>query len=196
MEGDSVKMLILLVLLIPMISAADEEVLWDYDFHTLPPGWDATWLWGFSGEGASLHASIGGYSGCTGGDMGSFDTSVLLPEGIDSLVITADQSLSLAGTNDYSEAGIYVSFNQGVNWMEVYYAHSPFSGSDPVHICLAGITMAGLPFQIKFIGTAYGSNYGGSLIHWDLENFLLTAYGNNLSLEQWTWGGIKSAAGY
>lgn len=187
------KLFMLFVLLIPMISVAEAEVLWDYDLHSLPPGWWAAWLWEFTSSGAKLYTSCGGYSGSSGGDLGSLDTSIVLPEGIDSLVIKVDQSLSLGSYGCLSKAWVYVSFNEGANWMEVYHQQSPFSSSDPLNICLTGITMAGMPFKIKFTGVAYGSNYGGSSIHWYLENFLLTAYGEGLALQQWTWGSIKAA---
>lgn len=172
-------------------AVADELVLWDYDLHTLPPGWDVDFQWEFPGDCARFQASCYGYTGGYYGNLGSFDTCAVLSGEVDSLVIYADQNLYLYGYMDYCFVEAHVSLNNGSTWKEVFYESSNFSTSDPLHICISETPQSGDSVQVKFYAAGYGSNYGGSEALWELENFTLTPWGNGMVLNQWTWGALK-----
>jgi len=172
---------------------AEEAVLWEYDFHTLPPGWQADQWWDFTDSGAEIYVSYGGTSGWLGGDFGSFDTTAFIPDGTDSLIITAEQLLSLSGNNSYSFADVSISLNHGSSWQSVFYQTSNYSTTDPLVIALAEEIQGGDSIQVRFQAVAIGTMYGGSTAYWRLEDFVMTAYGEGLLLQQCSWGRIKAS---
>jgi hypothetical protein len=186
------KMLACLLFGVFLAAFSEELVLWEYDFHTLPPDWEASWYWEFTVEyGAYLNVSFGGTSGCAGGAFGSYNTCAILPEGTDSVTIYADQVLSLTHYIDWSYAEVCISRDQGSNWEQIFYETSDYGTSDPLMLTLTDV-QGGDSLQIEFNGIAYGSMYGGSTVSWRLENFVLTAFGEALQMDQTSWGAIKA----
>ena len=186
------KVLTFLLFCVVLSAFSEELVLWEYDLHTLPPGWDFDYEWEFGPDGAEIDITIGGFSGSLFGTFGSLDTCAVLPDGTEWITFYADQGLSLWGNGGcVSWARVSISWDAGANWSTIWEKYSGYSTYDPLMLTVSDVA-GGDSLQVRFNAYAMGSNYGGSSAHWTLENFVLTAHGEVLSFDQTSWGAIKA----
>jgi hypothetical protein len=182
--------LFILLFIVAGASEAD-QVVWDYDLTSPPPGWIIDDEWNFSSAGASIYGYKEGM--CYWGYGGSMLTeSVTIPGGCDSVVLHVEQDLDLWGyCYGGAQAWIWYSYNNGGSWILIFEEASNCTSTEPIHLQVP--PTAGSNLKFRFSGSAWiGSDLRPSAarLDWLLYDLTLTFYGE-LALEQNTWGAIK-----
>ena len=184
------RLVLLILALVSQASLAD-WLAWDYDLQSCPPGWEVDPEWEFSSEGMNMSAWVGTPYTCEWGDV--FTASLLLPFGCDSIVLHIESDLSLSSSgNGYAGAEIHCRIDEG-DWQTLFDEGIYYQSTDPIHLHVPTYPCGLLDFNIvAYAGKGNDMYPGWGSINWLLHDLTLTFYGDNVQLQQVTWGSIKT----
>jgi len=188
----------LLITLAFVSFALGDATVWDYDLTYLPANWYASSAWYFFSSGASLEIVADNYT-----RIDSIITvSVTIPDNCDSVILHCVQDLSVGVVSMGGPAGAFanVSYKFDSNQWESLFNQTSWNlpAEDFLHLLIPPESGNVLSFRFKAYASAYSSPYSISVAYvtWRLSNLTLTFYGDDLSLENTTWGNIKSTLIY
>lgn len=189
-------------LIIPFVLvslALGDATVWDYDLTYLPDGWSKTECWYFVSNGILLELEV---SNSTRSDSIITET-VVIPDNCDSVILHCEQHLSLGVWSQHDNLTAYanVSYKLDSNPWESIYIRWWWNGTtqQPLHLSVPPVSGNLLSFRFKGHASAlsfppYHNQF--AYVTWRLSNLTLTFYGDDLSLENTTWGDIKSTLVY
>ena len=164
-----------------------DEVIWSYDLTILPPGWQ-TDKFEFVSNGARYYSNVDWYNCINSTGFSDYlrTETVIIPDGLDSLVLIVPQYLHLIANSQYwgsahakTTIDAYVDYvkqclwSQEVNSMGLW---DELTDTTTIHEVVTGLN-SDQSVYFEFIG--YQSGWEGwTLIDWRLFNAQLIGYGD------------------
>jgi len=180
-------------LLLTAVASAD-QVWWDYDLRSNPPGWTFTDTWEFIPEGVYLYETTNGPYQYKYGEI--LTAGVVVPPDCDSVVLHVEQDLYMTSWgNAFSGAELQYRIDEG-DWIYLFHQLVSYQSTSPLHYEVPASAWDLIEFRFEGFACTGSEMYPGEAhIDWLLYDLTLTLYGT-LSLEQSTWGAIKGASFY
>ncbi len=190
------KCLPVLFILFAGSAMAESSTLFETQFATLPEGWNnsnwntsitmGAWIDEYLNTGApwSFTADMG-----SGADPASW---YFVPDGTDSLLIHIEHDFYAYASASNSEAYIELMNPTGVNQYLFYQNINGvyYGTTDPIDIVVTP-TPAGHWIGLRIYARIAFSYPATASIEWYITNLSVTAIGNELALDNITWGNIK-----
>ncbi len=180
--------------LISSAGNAGSSVIFETDFASLPYNWYAS-TFAFGSSGAFIDQfSYTSYDAnlCTGGMPVEY--SIFVPDGTDSVKVEVDYSLSASGgVGTVMEFEIYLGTSS--HSLETVWGVYPSQYNPQVYQSGVLIFTPSWIQAADFIGLLFRADitpYDGANVSWYIHSLTITAYGEDMDLEQSTWTDIKS----
>ena len=184
------------LILVLMTTGFADSVIFETDFSELPDNWFAsTFQFGTEGAYIDLFTFNSFDANLSTGPGMPVENIIFIPDGTDSVDIKVDYTLHASGLNPSMEFRIKLG-TQSVSLQTVW--EVILSASNP-QIYTSGTLEftpewieAGDFLAVYFRADIINPGDDGGSIAWYIHNLEITAYGDDLHLEQSTWGSIKS----
>lgn len=184
------------VLLLPILPLL-ADVVYTYDFQTLPEDWTADPEWSFGSGGAAVAVSASGGPPVSNYAMMESDSEpIMLPAGTDSVLIQVSQDHTLDGyfTTGEAYASVYGwAYHNGSSLTLFSFSQSwgfPYRSSrDTSSVSFPAEEGDYLAFKFSVYASAFGGSATSTL---QIYYMTVTAYVNT-AIENSTWADIKAA---
>lgn len=183
-----------ILILLPASTGLADSVIFDNDFSELPAGWYAS-TFQFGSEGAYIDLFT--YAGFDANLATGLPVQhlIFVPDGADSVKIEIPYTLHASGLNPSMEFKIMLG-TQSVSlqtvWEVILSASNPQIYTSGTLVFTPDWIYAGDYIGIIFRADIINPGDDGGSIEWYIHNLEITAYGDDLHLEQSTWGSIKT----
>jgi len=191
------KVLCVIAILMPLASV-HADLVYTYEFQTLPAGWSAESPWTFGGSGAVLSiGASGGPPSTASAEIQSDSAPLPLYAGTDSVRVVLNCTYSLTGW--YSSGESYATVNaraflDGVGHTILfdsdYWGWKERDGMLDAAYQITFPASEGQDLTFSFIGSV-GAFGAYAHIDWTITSLVVTVYGPT-SLDRRSWGRIKA----
>lgn len=186
--------------------AQADALLWFEDLTTPPPGWSC-WGFDFTPWGAHLYEIVDYFPNRPPGAGGPaplifvgsmYTDTVLVPDGIDSLVIHVPQTLNLSVGGESISASatlaVFINGEESALYQRSVYEYmadsrDSYADSLPLHYSIVDVS-SGDEVYFRFYSESFGWS-GSATINWKLWDAQLVGFGD-LAFRSESWAAIKA----